>query len=582
MAEAQGSSALFSQDGKLSAQELIPMALQHVVAAVVGIITPAIIVANLCHLPADQKTLLIQVSLVMSGLVTLVQAHPLFGGRFGSGLPVIMGTSFAYVPTLSAVGVQFGIGAILGAEIIGGAVAVVFALFFRKIKSLFPSVVTGTVVLCIGISLYTVAVGYMAGGSGSSTFGSAQNWLVALVTLVACVYFSNFGKGVFKLGSLLFGMLVGYVLALALGMVSYDAVVASNWFELPHFMPFAIKFVPASIASITIVFIVASLETIGNFTGATVGGMDREPNVQELTGGLVSQGIMTMVGAFFGAMPTSSFGQNVGIVTQTRVINRRVFSTAAIILVAAGLMPKLAAVLSGIPQAVIGGATINVFGTISMTGIRMLTKDGLTPRRASIAGLSVALGMGVPHERRPHRPRHARLGQPGLRRVRHRDRGHHGHHPQPRAAQGRSRPGCRRGRRGRVRDSERGRERAVPERRDRRPRGRARRRRGHPRRHRLRARRSGWREERQRLVAVASQTQARCSPGAVQTQAVRSRESVVAPPFHLAAAPAPAGPRPRVRPHPCKRGPAHHARGPLRKVRSVRYSWPAARFASSM
>ena len=383
MAEAQGSSALFSQDGKLSAQELIPMALQHVVAAVVGIITPAIIVANLCHLPADQKTLLIQVSLVMSGLVTLVQAHPLLGGRFGSGLPVIMGTSFAYVPTLSAVGVQFGIGAILGAEIIGGAVAVLFALCFRKIKSLFPSVVTGTVVLCIGISLYTVAVGYMAGGSSSPTFGSAQNWLVALVTLVACVYFANFGKGVFKLGSLLFGMLVGYVLALALGMVSYDAVVASSWFELPHFMPFAIKFVPASIASITIVFIVASR------------GMDREPNVQELTGGLVSQGIMTMVGAFFGAMPTSSFGQNVGIVTQTRVINRRVFSTAAIILIAAGLMPKLAAVLSGIPQAVIGGATINVFGTISMTGIRMLTKDGLTPRRASIAGLSVALGMGV-------------------------------------------------------------------------------------------------------------------------------------------------------------------------------------------
>lgn len=392
MAEAQGSSALFIRDGKLSAQELVPMALQHVVAAVVGIITPAIIVANLCHLPADQKTLLIQVSLVMSGLVTLVQAHPLLGGRFGSGLPVIMGTSFAYVPTLSAVGVQFGIGAILGAEIIGGAVAVLFALCFRKIKSLFPSVVTGTVVLCIGISLYTVAVGYMAGGSSSPTFGSAQNWLVALV---ACVYFANFGKGVFKLGSLLFGMLVGYVLALALGMVSYDAVVASSWFELPHFMPFAIKFVPASIASITIVFIVASLETIGNFTGATVGGMDREPSVQELTGGLVSQGVMTMVGAFFGAMPTSSFGQNVGIVTQTRVINRRVFSTAAIILIAAGLMPKLAAVLSGIPQAVIGGATINVFGTISMTGIRMLTKDGLTPRRASIAGLSVALGMGV-------------------------------------------------------------------------------------------------------------------------------------------------------------------------------------------
>ena len=387
-------SILFQWDGAPSVGELIPLSLQHVVAAVVGIITPAIIIAGVCNLAPADKTLLIQVSLVMSGLVTILQAYPLFG-KFGAGLPIIMGTSFAYVPTLQAIGAANGIGAILGAELIGGIVAVLFGFFFKKIRVLFPNVVTGTVVLCIGLSLYSVAIGYMAGGKSSANFGAPQNWIVALITLAACIYFSNFAKGVFKLGSLLFGMLVGYVVSIPFGMINYESVVNASWVELPHFMPFALEFVPATIASVTIVFIVAALEAVGNMTGATVGGMDREPTDTELTGGLVSQGVMTMVGAFFGAFPTSTYGQNVGIVTQTRVINRRVFAVAGAILLVAGLAPKLAAILSGIPQPVIGGATINVFGTISMTGIRILSKDGLTPRRATIAGLSLALGMGI-------------------------------------------------------------------------------------------------------------------------------------------------------------------------------------------
>lgn len=395
MAPISESSALFSWEGKPSFKDLLPLSLQHVVAAVVGIITPAIIVANVCGLAEADKTMLVQVSLVMSGLVTLLQSMPLFKGKLGSGLPVIMGSAFAYVPTLTAIGADFGIGAILGAELIGGAVAVVFGFLLKKIRRFFPNVVTGTVVLCIGLSLYTVAIGYMAGGKSSGSFGSLQNWIIALVTLVACIFFSHFAKGIFKLGSLLFGMLTGYVLALIFGMVSYDSVLSSTWFELPRFMPFEFKFIPATIASVTIVFIVAALEAVGNFTGASVGGMDREPTDEELTGGLISQGLMTMLGAFFGGLPTSSYGQNVGIVTQTRVINKRVFILAGSILLLAGLLPKFAALLSGIPQAVIGGATITVFGTISMTGIRMLSKGGLTPRRASIAGLSVALGMGI-------------------------------------------------------------------------------------------------------------------------------------------------------------------------------------------
>ena len=343
MSDSHGTSVLFQQEGTPTPQELIPLALQHVVAAVVGIITPGIIVANTCGLSGDERTMLIQVALVMAGIVTLLQAFPLFG-KLGSGLPIIMGASFAYVPTLVSIGGEFGIGAILGAELAGGVVSFLFGLFLKQIRKLFPPVVTGTVVFCIGLSLYTVAIGYMAGGSGSENFGS---------------------------------------------------VASAGWFELPRVVPFELTFVPSAIASLAIVFVVASVQAIGDFSGASMGGMDREPTDGELSGGLISQGVVTMLGAFFGALPTSTYGQNVGIVTQTRVINRKVFAAAAIILALAGLMPKFAAVLSGIPQAVIGGATVNVFATITMTDIRILSQGGLTPRKSAIAGLSVALGMGI-------------------------------------------------------------------------------------------------------------------------------------------------------------------------------------------
>lgn len=282
MAESTKDSVLFQREGKPPVGELLPLALQHVVAAVVGIITPAIIVANTCGLTADEKTMLIQVSLVMAGLITLVQAHPLFNGKIGSGLPIIMGASFAYVPTLTSIGGSFGIGAIIGAELIGGLVAIVFGIFLKQIRKLFPPVVTGTVVFCIGLSLYTVAIGYMAGGKGSANFGSAQNWIVAIITLVACVYFGNFTKGVTKLGSLLFGMLVGYAVALCFGMVDFSDVASAGWFQLPSVMPFEVKFVPPAIASISIIYVVASVQAIGDFSGASMGGMDREPIDQEL------------------------------------------------------------------------------------------------------------------------------------------------------------------------------------------------------------------------------------------------------------------------------------------------------------
>lgn len=374
--------------------QLVPLGLQHVVAAVVGIITPAILVSNTCGLSEAEKTLMIQVSLILTALATLLQLFPIFG-RIGSGLPVIMGISFAYIPTLQAIGAEFDIATILGAEIVGGIVAIIFGIFVKWIRPLFPPLVTGTVIFTIGLSLYPTAVKYMAGGAGTEWFGNVKSWVVALVTLAVVVVLSNFTKGIFKLGAILFGMIVGYILAYFLGIVDLSGIGSSAWFALPEVMPFEIKFVPSACVSLAIVYVVNAVQTIGDLSSTTMGGMDRMPSDKELSGGIIGQGIMSILGAFFGGLPTASYSQNVGIVTVNKVINRAVFVLASLILLVAGLVPKFASLLTTIPQCVIGGATISVFATITMTGIRMITEGGFTPRKSSVVGLSVALGVGI-------------------------------------------------------------------------------------------------------------------------------------------------------------------------------------------
>ena len=385
---------VFQWNGIPQPGQLIPLGLQHVVAAVVGIITPAILVSNTCGLTEAEKTLMIQVSLILTAIATLLQLFPIFR-RIGSGLPVIMGISFAYIPTLQAIGEQFDIATILGAEIIGGIVAIVFGVFVKWIRPLFPPLVTGTVIFTIGLSLYPTAVKYMAGGAGTAWFGNVKSWVVALITLAVVVFLSNFTKGIFKLGAILIGMIVGYIVAYFAGMVDFSSVGTSSWFALPEVMPFEIKFVPSACVSLAIVYVVNAVQTIGDLSSTTMGGMDRMPTDRELSGGIIGQGLMSIVGAFFGGLPTASYSQNVGIVTVNKVINRAVFALAAGILLVAGLVPKFASLLTTIPQCVIGGATISVFATITMTGIRMITEGGFTPRKSSVVGLSVALGVGI-------------------------------------------------------------------------------------------------------------------------------------------------------------------------------------------
>lgn len=388
------SASVFSLEGIPPVGQLVPLGMQHVVAAIVGIITPAIMVANTCALSDADRTLLIQVSLIVTALATLLQLYTI-KHHIGSGLPVVMGISFAYVPTLLAIGGQFDLPTILGAEIVGGCVAILFGIFVKQIRKLFPPLITGTVIFTIGLSLYPTAVKYMAGGVGSAEFGGLKNWTVALVTLAVVVLLQNFGKGVLKLGAILWGMIVGYVLALCLGMVDFSAVVPAGWFQLAAPMHFGIKFEISACISLAVVYIINAVQTIGDLSSTTMGGMDRMPTDKELSGGIVAQGVVSIAGALFGGLPAATYSQNVGIVTVNRVINKAVFAFASLVLLVSGLVPKLSAVLTTIPQAVIGGATISVFATITMTGIRMITSDHFTMRSSAVVGLSVALGVGI-------------------------------------------------------------------------------------------------------------------------------------------------------------------------------------------
>ncbi len=391
----ESTASVFELRGIPPIKQVIPLGLQHVVAAIVGIITPAILVAGVTGLSPSDTTLLIQVSLIVTALATIIQTYTI-GGKLGAGLPVVMGISFAYVPTLLAIGGQFNLPTILGAEIVGGVVAIIFGIFVKQIRILFPPLVTGTVIFTIGLSLYPTAVQYMAGGAAAGgEFGSAENWIVSIVTLVVVIVLGNFTKGTLKLGSILFGMIAGYLVALAMGMVNFSSVSDAGWFLLPKPLHFGIEFNVSACISLAIVYIINAVQTIGDLSATTLGGLGRMPSDKELSGGVVAQGIISIVGSIFGGLPTASFSQNVGIVTVNKVVNKFVFAFAAMVLLCAGVVPKFASILTTIPQAVIGGATVSVFATITMTGVRMITSETFTQRNSTIVGLSVALGIGV-------------------------------------------------------------------------------------------------------------------------------------------------------------------------------------------
>ncbi len=390
--------SLFDLNGVPNMKQAAPLAFQHVVAMIVGCVTPPIIVAGVAGLSEKDSIILIQAALVMSALSTLLQLFPFIRTRFfsiGSGLPVIMGISFAYVPTMQAIAGEFGVGTILGAQTVGGCVAILVGLFVKQIRRFFPPLITGTVVFTIGLSLYPTAINYMAGGTGSEDYGSWQNWLVAFITLAIVTLLNHFGKGIFKLASILIGMICGYIVALFFGMVDFTPIAEASVFQLPLFGHFGINFEVASCVAIGLLFAINSIQAIGDFTATTSGGMDRLPTDKELNGGIVGYGIGNIICALFGGLPTATFSQNVGIVTTTKVVNRYVLGLAAAILLVAGLIPKFSSVLTTIPYCVLGGATVSVFASIAMNGMKLITSEKMNYRNTSIVGLAAALGMGI-------------------------------------------------------------------------------------------------------------------------------------------------------------------------------------------
>lgn len=387
--------ALFTREGRPPIKDSFPMALQHVVAMAVGGITMPMIIAGIVGIQGRDQVMMVQASLIAAGLAIILQAYGK-KGLIGSGLPVMVGSGFAFLPTLSNIAASDGMGALVGAQMIGAFAGILVGLIFKRIRFLFPPIVTSCVVLTIGISLYKTAVKYMAGGSIATGFGSASNWILALLTLLVVVVCTQYGKGMIKASATLIGILAGCIVAMIMGNIDPSGLFAAEWFQVPVLFPFKPVFTVNAMISLSIVFIVNTVQDIGQFEATANGVYKRKASDSELTGGVIVNNICSLIGGILGGAPVATAGQNVGIVVTTGVINRLVFGMAGLLVLVVGLVPKLSAVFTMIPQPVLGGATITVFGSIAMTGIRMLSREGLTQRNTFIAGLSVALAIGIP------------------------------------------------------------------------------------------------------------------------------------------------------------------------------------------
>lgn len=395
-------SNLFKVDGDVTLKQALPLAFEHLIAMIAGCIAPVLIFAGAAGLTNSDSILLVQMSLIGSALTTLLLV---FGPArlIGNKLPMIYGVSFSYVPTMIALSNQFAatgpkniVAIVLGAQLIASIFSVAFGYALKYVLPYFPPLVSGTVVLSIGLSLYPIALTYMGGGGDVSMpgWGAWQYWLVAGITLLANIIFTHHGKGMVSLASVLLSMIIGYIFALLFNMVDLTPVKEASWFSLAPPMYYGMKFEPSAIVAFIIIFIVTCIEGIGDMNSASIGGLDRVATDDELRGGIIGFSLANVVGSFIGTLPTATFSQNAGIVSVNKVVNRKVFTTASIMILIAGLVPKFSSLLLTIPYPVIGGATLSVFAAITMNGIRMITHQPLTLRNTSIVGISVAIGFG--------------------------------------------------------------------------------------------------------------------------------------------------------------------------------------------
>ncbi|MGL5541732.1 MAG: uracil-xanthine permease family protein, partial [Fusobacteriaceae bacterium] len=370
----------YDLDGIPSLKTAIPLGLQHILAMFVSNLTPIMIVAGVLGIPNDQKTMLIQATMLVAGFNTLIQAYTL--GPIGARLPIVVGTSFAFVPVAISIGTKYGFQGVLGAAFVGGLFEAVLGLFIKRIRKYFPPIVTGVVVLSIGLSLLPVGVKSFAGGVGAPDFGSMDNLLLGTIVLVTVIFFKQFTKGIWSTGSIFIGTIVGFIAAVFMGKVNLAPMADAAYFTLPKPFMFGLSFHLDAILAMSLMYVVSAVETVGDMAGVTMGGAGRETTDRELSGGIMADGFGSMIAAAFSILPTTSFSQNTGIIAMTGIMSRFVVAVGAMFLVIGAFIPKIGALFTIIPASVIGGSLIMVFAMITISGINLITKEELVGKNA--------------------------------------------------------------------------------------------------------------------------------------------------------------------------------------------------------
>lgn len=383
---------LYKLDGKIPVTQAIPFGLQHILAMFVANISPILIVAGTCNLSASQTAMLIQSAMIIAGIGTLIQLFPIW--RIGSGLPIVMGISFTFVSVFCYIGPTYGYNAIVGAILVGGIIEGVLGLFAKYWIKLIAPIVAASVVTAIGFSLLSVGASSFGGGSGTENFGSAKNWIIGTVTLLSCIVFNIFAKSYLKQLSVLFGLIVGYIVAACMGMIDFSALQNTSFIALPSIMPFKPEFNINAIISVTLIFLVSATETIGDTSALAASGLNRDVTLKETSGSIACDGFISALSSIFGCLPITSFSQNVGLVAMTKVVNRFAIAAGAVIMLLAGIFPFFGSLLATLPDTVLGGCTLMMFGNIVVSGLQMIGKCGYTQRNITIAALSLSIGIG--------------------------------------------------------------------------------------------------------------------------------------------------------------------------------------------
>ena len=380
--------------------QAVPLGIQHVLAMFASNVTPSIIIAGAAGLAfgGAEQIYLIQMAMLFAGIATLFQTIGF--GPVGSRLPIMQGTSFAFVSVLFVVAKTQGLGVALTACLIGGIIHFFLGSIIGRIRFLFPPLVSGLVILTIGLYLIPVAIKYAAGGAAkfqmeAASYGSLMHWTVAGSVIVVSFILKFWGKGLVSSAALLIGLIAGYVVAWLFGMVNFAGVAKAGLIAIPKFMPYGFEFSLGAVIAVTLICIVSAIETVGDTSGTTKAGAGRDATDEEIAGATYADGLGTAVAAIFGGLPNTSFSQNVGIIGMTGIMSRHVVTIAGLILIACGLLPKIGAIVASMPMPVLGGGVIVMFGMVVAAGMNMLSEVKMNRRNMMIIAVSLAVGLGL-------------------------------------------------------------------------------------------------------------------------------------------------------------------------------------------